>query len=327
MRHLPSLLSLLLIPFFGYSQKVVVSSASIFQDMASRIGGDRILSKTIVPIGSDPHTYEPTPSDVAKIQSADLLLVNGLTFEEWINNLIANSGTVAPTVRITEGIDAIASDKYDNAYDPHAWMNVAHGLIYIANIKDALIAIDAPNAAHYQANHDVYRQELIALDHYIETAIQTIPANQRVLITSHDAFAYYGRRYGLTLNAIMGISTEAEARGSDIIRVSNAIKSSGVPAIFIESTINPKLINQVAADNGVSIGGELFADSIGEKGGPGDSYIKMLRHNTDVIVAALSKAAPAPQHGTDQSQGGSMAYLLILGVVIVALLLAIVKLR
>jgi ABC-type Zn uptake system ZnuABC Zn-binding protein ZnuA len=310
------------------AQIKVISSASIFADMAKEIGGDKIVSESIVPVGSDPHTYEPTPSDVGLIRSADLILVNGLTFEEWINSLIDNSGTTAPKVTITAGIDAIQSDKYANAYDPHAWMDARHGLQYVDNILAALIKVDPSNTAYYQARHQRYRKEIRDLDKYISDAIQTIPADRRVLITSHDAFAYYGQRYGLELNAIMGISTEAEARTSDIVRVSKAIKTTGIPAIFVESTINPKLIEQIAKDSDIVVGGELYADSIGKKGSEGDSYTKMLRHNTDVIVQALSRERVSPTTGEDGSTSSmSNVYLLVLGLLLLLLIGGVILLR
>lgn len=321
-------LYLTLLSLSAFAQIRVVSSASIFQDMAKRIGGEHITSETIVPIGSDPHTYEPTPSDVTMVQKADLILVNGLTFEEWINALIDNSGTTAPTKTITEGIEPIQSEKYTNAYDPHAWMDASNGLIYIKNILDALMKVDNEHADYYKANYDSYRKELEDLDNYIVQQIERIPVAQRVLITSHDAFAYFGKRYGLSLNAIMGISTQAEARSSDIIRVTKAIRDNQVPAIFVESTINPKLILQVAADNDVVVGGELYADSVGKKGSAGDSYLKMLRHNTDVITAALSRPmVQRSANSNEEPSGNGNLYLGVLGLLLVGLVIAFIVLR
>jgi ABC-type Zn uptake system ZnuABC Zn-binding protein ZnuA len=265
----------------------VVSSASMFTDMTSNIAGDKIELKTLVPIGGDPHLYEPTPRDADIVNKADLILVNGLHFEGWILELIENSGTDAKVITITEGVTPIASSDYKNSYDPHAWMSAENGLTYIDNIKDALVIADPANSDFYISNHVKYAQELKELHSYIKTAIQKIPAAQRVLITSHDAFKYFGNTYGLKLEAIMGISTESEAQTSDIARVTKAIETYKVPAIFIESTINPKMLKQIAQDNNVSIGGELYADSLGDKNSEGSTYVKMLKHNTNVIVSAL----------------------------------------
>ncbi|MEE9437477.1 MAG: zinc ABC transporter substrate-binding protein, partial [Saprospiraceae bacterium] len=217
------------------------------------------------------------------------LLLNGLTFEGWINSLIKAANTDAKVYTITQGVKPIQSDQYHNASDPHAWMSASNGLIYIQNIKDALIENDPSNKTYYLNNYRKYRQKITALDAYIQEEINKIPKEKKMLVTSHDAFAYYGKRYKIKLNALKGISTEAETQTADMVRVAEAIKATGVPAIFIESTINPKVIQQIATDNDVAIGGELFADSIGDEDSDAHSYYDMLKHNTDVIVSALSR--------------------------------------
>lgn len=293
-----------------YGQKLkVVTSASIFKDMIHHIAYDKVENVALVPIGGDPHIYEPSPSDAKLVQDADLILVNGMTFEGWINEVIENSGTRGKTVLITKGIVPIASEKYKNSVDPHAWMDASNGLIYIKNIKDALVNADPKNAAFYTENYLTYKSKITELDQYIEAQINSIPKEQRVLITSHDAFSYYGKRYNIINNAIMGISTEADAQTSDIQRVSNAIKNFKVPAIFIESTINPKMIMQIATDNNVLIGGELFADSVGEEDSAGPTYYDMLKSNTDTIVKALSsKGVNTTKIDEDKGINSYLAY-------------------
>jgi ABC-type Zn uptake system ZnuABC Zn-binding protein ZnuA len=294
--------------------------------MAMNIGGDKIQSVTIVPIGGDPHLYEPKPSDAQLVKSADIILVNGLTFEGWINKLIDNSGTTAKIYTITEGVNVLKSEKYKNAADPHAWMDASNGLKYIENIKTALIEADPDNKAFYTTNYENYRSEIAALDEYIEIEINKIPEQKRMLVTSHDAFAYFGKRYNIRLNALKGISTEAETQTSDMVRVAKAIRESGVPAIFIESTINPQVIQQIARDNNVKIGGELFADSIGAEDSEGPTYVKMLKHNTDVIVNALSQnTMTATKIDSDKSANGWLIYLLVGAVMLAALAFAITK--
>jgi ABC-type Zn uptake system ZnuABC Zn-binding protein ZnuA len=268
-------------------QPLVVATASIFEDMAKNISGGLVEVRTIVPIGGDPHTYEPTPADAQLVAKADLILKNGLTFEGWIDGLIANAGARAQVVTITQGIQAIESDRYQNSADPHAWMDASLGLAYLENIKNALQALDPANAEVYEFNYQIYRQQLAELDRYILEAIQRIPPQQRVLITSHDAFRYYGRRYGIQVEALLGTSTDAEAQTSDIMRLSRTIRERRVPAIFIETSVNPKLLQQIAKDNRVRIGGQLYSDSIGGKDSPAPTYLDMLRYNTDIIVAAL----------------------------------------
>lgn len=268
---------------------LVVASASIFADMARNIGGDLIDVRSIVPIGGDPHLFEPTPSSAQLVLKADLILINGLTFEGWIKELIENSGTKAETFLITENIIPISSVEHKGATDPHAWMTASNGLIYIKNIYKAIKSI-TPVAQHplLTQNYEAYKIKLEYLDQYIFERIKEIPESKRVLVTSHDAFNYYGARYGLTLNAVLGISTESEAQIADLKRVVASIKDNNIPAVFIESTINPKLVKQIADDAGAKIGGELFADSIGDENSAAPTYYDMLKHNTDIIVNALT---------------------------------------
>jgi ABC-type Zn uptake system ZnuABC Zn-binding protein ZnuA len=300
-------------------KKTVVASASMMADMAENIGGDLIDVKYIVPRGQDPHLYKPTPSDVMMVQKADLLIVNGLTFEGWIAKLIANSGTAAETKTITQGIKPIQSSKYENSFDPHAWMDVSLVQIYIDNIRDALIKLIPEHKEVLEQNHKAYSMKLEELDAYIMKKMAEIPEGQRVLITSHDAFAYYGRRYGLQLEAIVGISTEAEVQSSDIIRVHKVIKERSVPAIFMESTINPKILQQIAKDNNIVIGGELYADSLGDKDSPAKTYLEMLKYNADTIFEGLTTAKAVNSEKTRENKGSNfLAYSLLgLGFVIV----------
>ena len=266
---------------------LVLSTVSMINDMAMNIGGDNFRYASICPIGSDPHLYDPVPGDARKCVEASLIFLNGLTFEGWLQKLIENSGTTATSKLVTEGIVPIQSLKYENASDPHAWMTAANGLIYAQNIRDAMIELMPDQADEFTENYDAYKMELEELDRYISRRISSIPEEKRILITSHDAFQYFGRRYGIRLEAILGTSTDADVQTSDISRLTRVIQSTAVPAVFIESTINPRLIGQIAADNGIVVGGKLFADSLGETDGPAGTYLKMLRHNADVIYDGL----------------------------------------
>lgn len=266
---------------------LVVTSASIFADMTTMVAGGHVRIQSVVPIGGDPHIYEPTPEDVQLVSRADLVLVNGLTFEGWMRELIENSGTRAETVTITEGIGTIESEEYANSSDPHAWMTAKNGLTYVKNIRDALIKLDPFNRKVYEFNAGVYLKQLEDLDQLIFEQIASIPAENRVLITSHDAFRYFGRHYGIQVEAALGTSTDAEVQTDDVNRLTTIIRETGVPAIFVESTINPKLIRQIATDNNVIIGGYLYADSLGEPDSPAGTYEGMLRYNATTIVEAL----------------------------------------
>lgn len=288
------------LPLTAQSQYRVVATASIFADMAEQIAGGTVEVLSVVPVGGDPHTYDPTPGDMQLLRSADLILRNGLTFEGWLDRLIQNSGSAARVVTITEGIEPIRSERYNNATDPHAWMDARHGLQYIENIKNALIELDPDNQQQYEFNYGVYRQQLVDLDKEIQALIDSIPEQQRILITSHDAFQYFGQRYGIRLEAVLGTSTDADVQTSDIARLTRVIQTEQVPAIFIESTINPRLLQQLARDNKVRIGGELYSDSLGPKGSPASTYYDMLRHNARTISQALRNAEARetmPQQG------------------------------
>ena len=328
-KYILTILSLFIV-IVGFSQdKIkVVSSASIFQDMAKNIGGDKITSTSIVPIGGDPHTYTPKPSDVELVSSADLILINGLTFEGWITELIENSGTKAKVILITEGVTPITSEKYHNASDPHAWMDASNGVQYAYNISAGLAAVDPDNALFYADNGAKYSAEIKQAHNYIKTQIASIPKAQRILITSHDAFQYYGRAYDITLNAIIGISTESEAQSKDLQRVVDVIRESKIPAVFIESTINPKMLQQIASDTGVKIGGELYADSIGDEDSEAPSYIKMLTHNTDVIVNALrGTSIESTKIDQDDTSNNLWIYIGLVVVMMLSLLFLVLKMN
>ncbi len=303
----------------------VLSSANIFADMASNIGGDLINSDFIVPTGGDPHLYEPTPSDVLRVTKADIILLNGLTFEGWINELIENSGTKAKVYTITKGINAITSSEYENSADPHAWMDASNALIYADNIYAAFAENDAKNKVLYKSLLNSYKQKLSACDANIEEKISQIPSDKRILITSHDAFSYYGKRYGIQLEALLGISTEAEIRTSDISRVNKIIKEKSIPAIFVESTINPKVLKQIAKDNDVVIGGELFADSLDDPEKEAGSYIGMMNHNTAVIVKALTALSSEKNILPAEDSSSNLGLYLIIGLFLIAGLLLMIK--
>ncbi len=312
------------------AQKKIVASASIFQDMAQQIVGDVFEVESIVPIGGDPHLHEPTPRDAQLVTQADLIIINGLTFEGWINELIQNSGSKAAIALITEGVNPLSSTEYANSSDPHAWMDVSNGLKYIENIWKALIELSPEHATTFTTNYKSYKQKLEDLDQYITDQIRKVPLNQRVLITSHDAFAYYGQRYGIRVEALVGISTEAQAKTNDMIRVNKVIKENKIPAIFVESTIDPKLIKQIAKDNNVTIGGELFADSIGDENSEAHGYWEMLKHNTDTIVKALMNENPqdsSASHTHENEQSSLWLYLLAGILLLGGLLLAIFKIN
>jgi len=330
MKKLFILLAISLLSFTLYAQDekpAVVATASMWADMARQIGGPHIDVKLIVPIGGDPHLYEPTPGDAIMVADADLILRNGLTFEGWLNELIENSGTKAPSVLITKGVNAIESTTYQNAADPHAWMDASNGLIYIKNIRNALTTLIPEHEESINERYQAYKQKIIDTDKYILERVKEIPEEQRILITSHDAFQYFGRKYGIRLEAILGTSTDAEVQTSDINRVNNIIKSSNLKAVFIESTINPKLLQQLALENDISIGGKLFADSLGDEDSEAPTYIEMLRYNAETIVGALTGTSSEHSHNKQEGNSNLLMIVLLAAILIGALIFLAVKLR
>jgi ABC-type Zn uptake system ZnuABC Zn-binding protein ZnuA len=266
----------------------LLTSATIFADMIKNIGGDLVSVKSIVPIGGDPHIYEAVPNDINKINEAEIIFVNGLNFENWIYKIIKNSGPKSKVIILTSGIDPITSAEHNDSKDPHAWMDVVHARTYARNIYEGLATFYPNYKNDFYKNYKIYDEKLIKLNEYIINQIATIPKDQRMLITTHDAFSYYGKRYGLIVNAMMGISTEAQAQTQDMKRITQAISQFNIPAIFVESTINPKLFEQISKDKKVSIGGSLFADSLGDSLTKASTYIEMLTFNTDMIVKGLT---------------------------------------
>lgn len=297
---------LLLANAISYAQKpVVVATTTMIADMARQVAGDALEINCIMPIGGDPHTYEPTPQDAQLLARANMVLKNGLHLEGWLDKLIDNSGSAnAKVISVSDGILALSSAVH-NTPDPHAWMTAANGRIYVANITKAFCELLPSQSELFQKNATRYDTQLKELDDYMRQRILAIPAEKRILVTSHDAFHYYGNAYGLRVEATMGTSTDADVRTEDVAALSKIIDESHIAAIFVESTINPKLLQQLARDKGIRIGGSLFADSLGDENSGGSTYLDMLRHNTDIIADGL---LGTPE--TEQTNKGTPSWLL-----------------
>ncbi|MFK7920937.1 MAG: metal ABC transporter solute-binding protein, Zn/Mn family, partial [Bacteroidia bacterium] len=266
----------------------VVATTTFIADFAKVIAGPDIEVISLMPVGGDPHIYDPVPGDARKIALADLILKNGLTLEGWLNEMIDNSGTLARVVTLTNGIKPIKSSDHENAYDPHAWMDVQNAIIYARNIRDALVDMSPAKAEDFNARYEAYKIQLEELDAYVATRILEIPEDQRIIATTHDAFRYYGNRYGLRVESVLGTSTDAEVRIEDINNLAAQIKQYRIPAVFVESTISTKLMVQLAKGLKIRVGGKLFADSLGDEESGADTYLEMIRQNTNRIVEALS---------------------------------------
>jgi zinc/manganese transport system substrate-binding protein len=271
----------------------VIASFSILGDMVGRLGGDRVEVTSLVGPDGDAHVYEPTPDDVRRLAAARLVVVNGLGFEGWLERLVGASGYVGPTVVASNGVAPrqMLEDEDGAAHevtDPHAWQDLANGLRYVDNIEAGLIAADPDGRDAYAANAEHYRAELKALDAEVRTGLAVIPAERRKIITSHDAFCYFGAAYGLDLIAPEGISTDAEASAADVAKIIRQIKAEAIPAVFLENVQDPRLMDEIAAETQAAIGGALYSDALSPPDGPAATYVKMFRSNVATLTAALA---------------------------------------
>ncbi|MDD3288059.1 MAG: metal ABC transporter substrate-binding protein [Alphaproteobacteria bacterium] len=272
-------------PAFAAEKLNVVASFSVIGDMVKQIGRDDVVVKTLVGPNMDAHTYQPTPADARMLADADLVFVNGLGFEGWIDRMVQASGYKGKVVVLSEGIAPRMIDK--NEIDPHAWQNLLNGKIYVANIAKALKAALPEKAGQIDYRAAVYSAEMERLNQLIVDDFAAIPAARRKIITNHEAFGYFGDAYGIVFVSPIGMNTEAEPSASDVAKLINQIKSEGVKLVFIENMSNPKLIKQIAKDAGAEMGGELFSDSLSLPGGPASTYLDMFQSNVDKMKGAL----------------------------------------
>jgi zinc/manganese transport system substrate-binding protein len=263
----------------------VVTSFSILGDLARNVGGDRVSITTLVGPDSDVHVYTPAPADAKKVADAKLLLINGLGLEGWLPRLLQSSGSKAPIILATKGIAPL---KLGSDADPHAWQSVANARIYVANIRDALVAAAPADAEVFRANTDAYLAKFDALDREVREAVAKIPQNRRKVISTHDAFGYFAAAYGIEFIAPEGVSTESEPSARDIAGIITQIKTSKIPAVFVENIIDPRLIQRIAAATGAKIGGTLYSDSLTGENGDAPTYIELVRHNIKTLTSALA---------------------------------------
>ncbi len=299
-----SIVTLLLTVFPGMvmadsgKKPVVVASTTQIADFARQVGGDQVTVKSILAPGADPHTYNVTPDDVQIVLGSDLCIENGLHLEgkSWMQTLARDAKK--PLITATDAIQILNVDEGGETIpDPHAWFSPRNVAVYVNNIIKGLVELDPENKALYLARAKLFLQQLRVLDAWIREQINQIPPQKRILVTTHDAFNYFCREYKLNENnnflsiAPVGWSTGAEV-GAGITperrrKVVQSIRDSGAPAIFVETSINPKQIREIAKETGVRIGGELYSDSMGPEGSAGETYIGMMRENTLLIVNAL----------------------------------------
>jgi zinc/manganese transport system substrate-binding protein len=264
----------------------VVASFSILADFVRNVGGDKVEVASLVGPNGDVHVYTAAPSDAKKISDASLVVINGFGLEGWLPLLLQSSGSKAPIVVATKDVTPL---KLGSAADPHAWQSVANAKIYVANIRDALAAVDAADADVFRRNAASYLAELDALDREIRGEIEKIPPERRKLITTHDAFGYFAAAYDIQFIAPQGVSTESEPGARDIARIINQIKADRIPAVFVENISDDRLMRRISSETGARVGGTLISDSLTDEKGPAPTYIAMVRHNIKALTSALAR--------------------------------------
>ncbi|RMQ94227.1 Periplasmic solute binding protein [Pseudomonas savastanoi pv. glycinea] len=265
-----------------------VASFTVIADMVQNVGGDRVHVTSLIGPNGDPHVYEPSPADAQALKKADLAFVSGLHLEGWMDRLIKASGYKGEPVVLSSGIKTRSMEEDgERITDPHAWNSAANAVIYVRNIVAALEKADPAGASLYKANGERYTQQLQALDSYARTQIQSIPVAQRKVLTSHDAFGYFGDAYGVTFLSPLGFSTESEASAADVGKLIRQIKAEHVSAYFFENSGDPRLVKQIADASGAKPGGELYVEALSPANGPAASYVQMFKYNVDQLVAAM----------------------------------------
>lgn len=266
----------------------VVASFSILADVVKNVGGNHVKVSSLVPANGDPHEFEPSPKDAKAVKNAAVTFVSGEGLETWFNRLAKASGSNKPVVTVSQGIKTHMFDEDGKQVtDPHVWNSIPNVEIWVNNIEKALEEADPASAKAYQANAKSYTAKLQALNEKIHSELAEIPVKQRKVLTSHDAFGYYGEEYKVTFLAPLGVSTETEATAADMASLIGQIKKEHVKTYFIENSNNSRLVKQIANATGAHAGGELYPESLSASNGPAPTYLQMMNYNTQQIVKAL----------------------------------------
>ena len=268
----------------------VVASFTVLADVVKNVGGDNVNVRSLVPTNGDPHEFEPSPDDAKAVKAAALTFVSGDTLETWFARLAKASGAAEAPVVVSTGIKTHTFEEEGKTVtDPHVWNSVPNVLIWVANIEKALVKADPEDAAAFKANAQRYSKELQDLNAAVHAKINALPRDQRKVLTSHDAFGYYGKEYGVTFLSPLGVSTETEASAADVAKLIDQIKKEHVKVYFFENSNDPRLIKQIADATGAEPGGELYPEALSKPDGPAPTYVKMIEYNTDRIVDGISK--------------------------------------
>lgn len=275
----------------------VVSSFSILDDLVKNVGGDRIKTDVLVSANGDAHIYEAKPSDIKMISTADIIFVNGLGFEPFIDRIKDSNQLMHQIVIVSDGIiplnaenDEMGISHHHNKHeDPHAWNDVNNVIIYIDNIVTALCKKDTENCNYYKDNGEQYQKQLKQLNIDIKQLIHAIPEDRKTVITGHDAFNYFSHAYGIQFLSPESLSTESDVSAGQMAKLIQQIKRQHASAIFVENNINPRLINQLMSETGIHLGGTLYPDSLSDSSGEADTYLKLMKHNSNTLYQAIMK--------------------------------------
>jgi zinc/manganese transport system substrate-binding protein len=270
----------------------VVVSFSILEDIAREVGGGKVEVTGLIGRDANEHVFEPSPAQVRLLTQARLFIVNGLGLEGWLTRLVQSARYRGPVIVATEGIAPITMTEAGETApspDPHAWQDPRNGVIYAENIARALASTDPGHAAAYQQRFAYYRAELEALDRRVRETMAAIPAEKRRVITTHDAFAYYGQAYGVTFMAPEGPTTESEPSAKTVAALIRQIRREGIKALFLENISNPRLMQEIARETGAELGPPLYSDALSRPDGPAPTYIRMIEHNTAALRAGTLK--------------------------------------
>ncbi|GFE70624.1 metal ABC transporter substrate-binding protein [Chroococcus sp. FPU101] len=271
-------------------KKVILTTFTVLADMAQNVAGDRAIIESLTKPGAEIHGYEPTPSDLTKASKADLILDNGLGLERWAKRFYGSLKDV-PHVTLSEGITPvlIADDAYAGKPNPHAWMSPQNALIYVENIRKALVNLDPANAAYYTANAKVYSQKIRDIDQKLRQELDVLPENKRYIVTCEGAFSYLIKDYGLKELYLWPVNAENQGTPQQIRKVIDEVKTNKVPTIFCESTVSSEAQKQVAAQTRANFGGVFYVDSLSAADGVAPTYLKLLDYNVNTLIKGLQE--------------------------------------
>jgi ABC-type Zn uptake system ZnuABC Zn-binding protein ZnuA len=273
----------------------ILAAETFLQDISQHVAGSRAVVESLLPLGLDPHSFEPTPRDVARLANSTVVIVNGSGFEVWLEKTLANAGGQRLVIEASAGLTSRTQQPGEQpldepgGLDPHFWLDPLSVIQYVENIRDGLIQVDPGGKSEYEANTQAYTAQLRELDQWIRSQIDQIPPERRLLVTNHESFGYYADRYGLKIigTVLQSVSTSANPSARQLANLVDQIKATGAPAIFLETGANPNLADQVAAETGATVVTGLLTHSITAPDGLAPTYIDMMKYNTTQIVKAL----------------------------------------